>query len=84
MKRKAHHTSSVLPEKSVPSSGLPRSDVKKPSYNIFERLRIKKQNKIAANVQEKIRAVRAAEALDRQTNRRGTLLFPCYHLIYYF
>ena len=35
----------------------------------FSRLRISKQDKIAANVQEHIRAVRAAEALDRQTGR---------------
>ncbi|KAH9511853.1 Metabotropic glutamate receptor 1, variant 3 [Dermatophagoides farinae] len=35
----------------------------------FSRLRISKQDKIAANVAEHIRAVRAAEALDRQTAR---------------
>ncbi|CAG2121702.1 unnamed protein product, partial [Medioppia subpectinata] len=35
--------------------------------NLFERLRISKQDKIAANVQQHIRAIRAAEALDRQT-----------------
>ncbi|KPM05105.1 metabotropic glutamate receptor 1-like protein 1, partial [Sarcoptes scabiei] len=35
----------------------------------FSRLRFSKQDKIAANVAEHIRAVRAAEALDRQTAR---------------
>lgn len=41
----------------------------------FSRLRISKQDKIAANVQDHIRAVRAAEALDRQT-ARGRRGFP--------
>ena len=45
---------------------------RKRGLNLFERLRISKQDKIAANVQQHIRAIRAAEALDRQTgkNRR--------------
>ncbi|XP_074603821.1 metabotropic glutamate receptor 1-like [Brevipalpus obovatus] len=43
---------------------------RKSGLNLFERFRVSKQDKIAANVQEKIRAVRAAEALDRQTHRR--------------
>lgn len=44
---------------------------KKSGLNWFERFRIRKQDKIAESVQNKIRAVRAAEALDRQVNRRG-------------
>ena len=40
---------------------------RKQGLNLFERLRISKQDKIAANVQQHIRAIRAAEALDRQT-----------------
>ncbi|GIY57908.1 metabotropic glutamate receptor 5 [Caerostris darwini] len=40
--------------------------------NFFVRLRISKQDKIAANVAQHIRAVRAAEALDRRTRLRRT------------
>ncbi|CAG2181932.1 unnamed protein product, partial [Oppiella nova] len=40
---------------------------RKQGLNLFERLRQGKQDKIAANVQQHIRAIRAAEALDRQT-----------------
>ena len=41
-------------------------------FNFFQRLKYRKRDKIKANVDQKIRAVRAAEALDRQTNlRRG-------------
>lgn len=42
----------------------------KSPFSFFSRLRNRKQNKIKANVEQKIRAVRAAEALDRQTNIR--------------
>jgi hypothetical protein len=42
---------------------------RKQGLNLFERFRISKQDKIAANVAQHIRAVRAAEALDRQTAR---------------
>ncbi|XP_054163269.1 metabotropic glutamate receptor 1-like [Oppia nitens] len=55
-------------------SGVDRKPAikRKSGLNLFERLRISKQDKIAANVQQHIRAIRAAEALDRQTgaNRR--------------
>lgn len=40
--------------------------------NLFVRLRIRKQDKIAANVAQHIRAVRAAEDLDRRTRLRRT------------
>lgn len=40
--------------------------------NLFVRFRINKQDKIAANVAQHIRAVRAAEALDRRTRFRRT------------
>ena len=45
---------------------------RKPTLNLFQRFRTSKQDKIAANVQQHIRAVRAAEALDRQTRVRRT------------
>ncbi|GFQ78961.1 metabotropic glutamate receptor 5 [Trichonephila clavata] len=45
---------------------------RRPSMNLFVRLRISKQDKIAANVAQHIRAVRAAEALDRRTRLRRT------------
>lgn len=47
--------------------GIP---TRKSSLNIFERLRQGKQDKIAANVQKKIRAVREAEDLDRRINAK--------------
>lgn len=47
------------------------------SGGFFSRLRISKQDKIAANVQEHIRAVRAAEALDRQTGRNRRFHRKC-------
>ena len=54
-------------------NNVKRVDIKKTRHKakggFFSRLRISKQDKIAANVQEHIRAVRAAEALDRQTAR---------------
>lgn len=44
------------------------------TLDFFQRLRYRKRDKIKAHVDQKIRAVRAAEALDRQTNlRRGML-----------
>ncbi|GFT22423.1 metabotropic glutamate receptor 1 [Trichonephila clavipes] len=52
-------------QKSEPAS-------RRPSMNLFVRLRISKQDKIAANVAQHIRAVRAAEALDRRTRLRRT------------
>lgn len=48
------------------SAILPR----KSSLNFFERFRTSKQDKIAADVQAKIRAVRAAEDLDRRVNAK--------------
>lgn len=61
----------LLTDKSTSSLLNTKPEKRRSSFNIFERFRISKQDKIAANVQQKIRAVRAAEALDRQTNRRG-------------
>lgn len=49
----------------------PNSNDAKQKMNWFRRLRASKQDKMAASVQEHIRAVRAAEALDRQTARRS-------------
>jgi len=61
-------------EKKQPSSdkgkGSKQSPSRKTSLNIFERLRQGKQDKIAADVQRKIRAVRAAEDLDRRVNAK--------------
>ena len=69
---KSHHQpSTLMTDKSTSSLLAVKPENRKTSFNIFERFRISKQDKIAANVQQKIRAVRAAEALDRQTNRRG-------------
>lgn len=45
---------------------------RRPSMNLFLRFKISKQDKIAANVAQHIRAVRAAEALDRRTRLRRT------------
>lgn len=58
--------------KREPSDKSTKDAPRRPSLNIFERLRLSKQDKIAADVQKKIRAVRAAEALDRKTNARRT------------
>lgn len=53
-----------------PKSETPSS--RRHSMNLFVRLRISKQDKIAANVAQHIRAVRAAEDLDRRTRLRRT------------
>ncbi|XP_054722394.1 metabotropic glutamate receptor 5-like [Uloborus diversus] len=45
---------------------------RRPSMNFLVRLRISKQDKIAANVAQHIRAVRAAEAMDRRTRFKRT------------
>lgn len=50
-------------------AGSTSSSGRRSSLNIFERLRLSKQDKIAADVQKKIRAVRAAEELDRKTSK---------------
>jgi hypothetical protein len=55
----------------IPKKGKDsKSPSRKTSLNIFERLRQGKQDKIAADVQRKIRAVRAAEDLDRRVNAK--------------
>lgn len=61
--------SGVTPKKSTPGIGS-KTPIRKTSLNIFERLRQGKQDKIAADVQRKIRAVRAAEDLDRRVNAK--------------
>lgn len=43
-------------------------------FAFFSRIRYKKKEKIKANLDQKLRAVRAAEALDRQTNIRRSKL----------
>lgn len=43
-------------------------------FSFFTRIRYKKKEKIKANLDQKLRAVRAAEALDRQTNLRRSKL----------
>jgi hypothetical protein len=43
---------------------------RKTSLNFFERFRTAKQDKKEADVQAKIRAVRAAEDLDRRVNAK--------------
>lgn len=43
-------------------------------FAFFSRIRYKKKEKIKANLDQKLRAVRAAEALDRQTNLRRSKL----------
>ena len=53
-----------------PKIETPRS--RRHSMNIFMKFRINKQDKIAANVAQHIRAVRAAEDLDRRTHLRKT------------
>lgn len=53
------------------SNNLRGSREAKKKMGWFKRLRASKQDKVAASVQEHIRAVRAAEALDRQTARRS-------------
>lgn len=53
------------------SNALRGSKEAKKKMGWFKRLRASKQDKVAASVQEHIRAVRAAEALDRQTARRS-------------
>ena len=56
---------------SIPKKGKDsKFPSRKTSLNIFERLRQGKQDKIAADVQRKIRAVRAAEDLDRRVNAK--------------
>lgn len=73
---KSHHQpSTLMTDKSTSSLLAVKPENRRSSFNIFERFRISKQDKIQANVQQKIRAVRAAEALDRQTNRRGKFRF---------
>ncbi|XP_022654020.1 metabotropic glutamate receptor 5-like isoform X3 [Varroa destructor] len=47
-----------------------RPQQRKKNLNIFERFRVSKQDRIAASVAQHIRAVRAAEALDRNTRFR--------------
>lgn len=67
---------------SASTSQRPKSvssaSTKQPSSNslfaFFSRIRYKKKEKIKANLDQKLRAVRAAEALDRQTNLRRSKL----------
>lgn len=61
-------TTSQRPTLSVSSASTPLNS--KSPFSFFTRLRYRKRDKIKANVEQKIRAVRAAEALDRQTNIR--------------
>ena len=49
-------------------SGMPST--RKSSFNFLQRFRTRKQDKIAADVQARIRAVRAAEELDRRVNAK--------------
>lgn len=60
-------TGSNLPPVSYGSSDR---KVRKSSFNLFERFKLSKQDKIAADVQRKIRAVRAAEDFDRRVNAK--------------
>ncbi|XP_076356976.1 metabotropic glutamate receptor 5-like [Tachypleus tridentatus] len=48
------------------------SNPQRSSLNLFERFRLNKQERNAATIAEHIRAIRAAEALDRKTNLRHT------------
>lgn len=72
----AHHKRESS-DKSKPGDekggGSSSSSGRRSSLNIFERLRLSKQDKIAADVQKKIRAVRAAEELDRKTSKSRSL-----------
>lgn len=53
---------------------------RKKSLNIFERLRLSKQDKIAEQKIQKIRAVRAAEDLDRRVNAKRSEYIKLFHL----
>lgn len=60
--------------------GIGKDGSRKSSLNFFQRFRTSKQDKIAADVQAKIRAVRAAEELDRRVNAKKSEYSFCLFL----